>query len=1098
MKRTALELSQKAWKVAAIMLLVIGACSTGLFAQKTVKGIVKDATTNEPVAGATVMVKGTSTGTISEGDGSFELRVADPNVPLVISYIGFEGQEVVIAEQNFVNILLAESATQLSEVVVGGLGITKEKARVGYAVQDVKGADLIKAREPNPISSLTGRVAGLTVGSSAELLGGPSVLLRGDKPLYVVDGIPIQSDTWNINPDDIETITVLKGPNGSAIYGSRGQYGAIQITTKRGTKDKRGFTVEFNNSTMMESGFLTIPKVQNEYGPGDHGRYAFADGKGGGLYDADYDIWGPKFEGQMIPQYDGEYTPNEEHTTTLKNGATFTGNIRPTPWTARGVDNLQRFLRPGVLQTTNLALSAANEQFDVRISGTYTFQQGMVPNTQLNTGNFNTAVGYNFNKKLRFESGLNYNRQFTDNIPDVAYGPNSMIYNVIIWGGADWSMEDMKDYWQPGKEGIQQIYADYTRYNNPWFSANEWLRGHYKTDVYGHASLTYSFTDHLKLMGRTAVTSYDIFRDEKFPYSATVYGREQAKGDYREDRRSLFENNTDLMLSFDKDLSPAFGISAMVGGNIRSFQYSSSYATTDYLNVPGWYNLNNSLFTRQAFNYNADMRVLSAYSVVDLTYNRYLTLSLTGRMDKHSTLPTSRNKYFYPSATLSAQISEMVDLPDFFTFLKLRGSYAYVGSGLTRGTIPAAYLVAGRDVIDYGNDYDGPNYINSSGYNINFPYNNQPSAYSPTTIVNPNLEPSFSTAYEAGIDMKFLQNRLALDLTYFNATDGPNVFNLPLSESTGYGAAVENGIKTRKKGWEVVLGLRPVKTPDFNWQVDFNWSTWRETLDEIYPGVEKLGQFLKVGDRIDSYYAGEFVKSPSGENIIDGSGRPFRNPVAQFLGYTNPDWTWGVRNTISYKNIGIGFQFDGWVGGNVVNYIQRQTFRGGRHEETVLNNIKDANGQGMGDARYQDYLGNQTWVAEGVVISNGVSPEYDVDGNITNYDELEFSKNTQTTFLQDYISRYYSNEEANLMSRTFTKLREVTLTYTIPSEKFKGSAIRGASFSLVGRNLLYFAEKKDTDVEQFTGTTSPNSVSGYSSLQSPTQRRFGFNLNFTF
>jgi hypothetical protein len=262
--------------------------------------------------------------------------------------------------------------------------------------------------------------------------------------------------------------------------------------------------------------------------------------------------------------------------------------------------------------------------------------------------------------------------------------------------------------------------------------------------------------------------------------------------------------------------------------------------------------------------------------------------------------------------------------------------------------------------------------------------------------------------------------------------------------------------------------------------------------------VEKLGQFLEVGDRIDAYYAGEFVKSPNGENIIDGSGRPFRNPVAQFLGYTNPDWTWGVRNTISYKNIGLGFQFDGWVGGNVVNYIQRQTFRGGRHEETVLNNIKDANGQGMGDARYQDYLGVQSWVAEGVVISNGASPEYDVDGNITNYDELEFSKNTQTTFLQDYISRYYSNEEANLMSRTFTKLREVTLTYTVPSAKFKGSVIRGASFSLVGRNLLYFAEKKDTDVEQFTGTTDPNSVSGYSGLQSPTQRRFGVNLNFTF
>ncbi|MBI1226051.1 MAG: SusC/RagA family TonB-linked outer membrane protein [Bacteroidetes bacterium] len=1102
MKRTRLSLSQRARRVAVVLFLTIGACTTGLFAQKTVKGIVKDAKTNEPVAGATVMVKGTSTGTISEMDGSFELRVADPNAPLVISYIGYDGQEVVIAEQNFVNILLAENSQQLSEVVVTALGITKEKARVGYAVQDVKGEDMVKAREPNPVNSLTGRVAGLTVGSSAELLGGPSVLLRGDKPLYVVDGVPIQSDTWNINPDDIETITVLKGPNASALYGSRGQYGAIQITTKRGTKDKRGFTVEFNNTTMIETGFLTIPKVQNDYGPGDHGRYAFADGKGGGLYDSDYDVWGPKFEGQLIPQYDSEYTPDQTYTTTFPSGTTFTGNYKPTPWTARGKDNLQRFLRPGLLQSTNVAVSASGDNYDLRFSGTYNYQQGIVPNTQLNSGNFNMAMGYNFNKKLRFESSINYNRQFTDNIPEVQYGPNSLIYNIIIWGGSDWDIDDMKDYWQPGKEGLQQKYAEYTRYNNPYFMANEWLRGHQKTDVYGYGALTYSFTDHLNLMARTQVTTYDIFRSEKFPYSGTVYGREQAKGDYREDRRNLFENNTDLSLNFDKSISPRLDITASIAGNIRSFNYSSIYASTDYLNVPGWYNLNNSLFTRQVFNYNSDMRVLSAYSFVDLTYNRAITLSLTGRWDKHSTLPTSNNSYFYPSASLSLQLSEMMKLPDFITFLKLRGSYAYVGSGLTRSTIPAAYLVAGRDILDYGSDYytpyDGPNYINSSGYNIAFPYNNQPSAYSPTTIVNPNLEPSFSTAYETGVDMKFFNNRLGLDLTYFNATDGPNVFNLPLSEATGYGAAVENGIKTRKKGWEVVGMLRPVKTPDFNWQVDVNWSTWKETLDEIYPGVDKLGQFLKVGDRIDRYYASAFVRDPNGNLIIDGSGRPFANPVPQYLGNTNPDWTWGIRNTFNYKNFGFGFQLDGWVGGKIVNYIQRQTFRGGRNAETALNNIKDANGQGMGDARYQDYLGNQTWVADGVVISNGIAPQYDVDGNITNYAEMEFSKNTKATFLQDYISRYYSFEEANLMSRTFAKLREVTITYNVPKEKFKGNVIQGASISLVGRNLLYFAESKDVDVEQFTGTTSPGSVQGYSSLQSPTLRRFGVNLNLTF
>ncbi len=1084
------------------MLLTFFCSLPGLFAQKTITGTVRDSKTNEPVPGATIMVKGTNVGTISEADGKFEIRMPDGSQELEVSYIGYEGQLVAVTNTNVVNIMLLENAQQLSEIVVTALGIEKEKARVGYSVQDVDGASLVKAREPNPINSLTGKVAGLTVGSSAELLGGPSVLLRGDKPLYVVDGIPIQSDTWNINPDDIETITVLKGPNASALYGSRGQYGAIQITTKRGTAGRRGFQVELNNSTMIESGFLTIPKVQYEYGPGDHGRYAFADGKGGGLYDSDYDIWGPKFEGQLIPQYDGEYTPDQEYTTTLANGATYTGNIKPTPWTARGENNLERFLRPGLLQTTNLAVSAGGENFDVRFSGTYTYQQGIVPNSQLNTGNFNMTAGYNFNKKLRFESAVNYNRQFTDNFPDVVYGPNSMIYNIIIWGGADWDIDDMKNYWQPGKEGIQQIYADYTRYNNPWFMAEEWLRGHHKTDVYGYTSLTYSFTDNLKLLGRTQVTSYDLFRDEKFPYSGTVYGREQAKGDYREDRRNLFENNTDLMLSLDQDLGSSWNVNASLGGNIRTFSFNSSFATTDYLNVPGWYNLNNSLNPRQVFNYSADMRVLSAYGFADITYNRYLTLALTGRWDKNSTLPVSNNGYFYPSASLSAQISEMVKLPDFMTFLKVRGSFAVVGSGLTRSTIGPAYLLAGRDVLDYGGDYytpyEGPSYVNASNYEIGFPYNNQPSAYSPTTIVNPNLEPSSSTAFETGLDVRFFHNRLGFDVTYFNTTDGPKIFNLPLSEASGYGSAVENGITTRKKGLEIVANATIVKGKNFGWNTSVNWSTWRETLDEIYPGVDKLGQFLEVGDRIDAYYAGEFVKTPDGQLINDAGGRPFRNPVNRFLGYTNPDWTWGIYNQLTYKNFGLGFQFDGWVGGTLINYIQRQTFRGGRHEETVLNNIKDANGQGMGDARYQDYLGNQTWVGEGVVISNGVAPEYDVDGNITNYDEMEFAPNTTPTYLQDWISRYYANEEANLMSRTFAKLREVTLTYTFPAEKFKGNFIHGASISLVGRNLLYFAEKKNVDVEQFTGTTEPGSVQGYSDLQSPTLRRFGINLNFIF
>ena len=418
-----------------------------VWAQTSVSGIVKSGDDNAPMPGVNIVIKGTSTGTITDVNGKYSINTNSANDALLFSFVGFVTQEVAINGRSVVDITLATDAKQLTEVVVTALGIEKDKSKIGYATQSVSGKDLTKAREPNPINSLVGKVAGLNIGASAEILGAPNISLRGRGTLFVVDGVPIQSDTWNISPDDIESYSVLKGPSASALYGSRGINGAIIITTKRGSKDKRGFSVEYNSSTMMEKGFLTIPKVQDEYGPGDHGKYAYKDGITG-KNDADYDIWGPKFgPGVLIPQYDSEVSPNpNEYTTTFADGDTWVGNVKPTPWTARGKDNLQRFLQSGLLTTNNIAVSASGDKYDLRFSYTHSYQKGIVPNTELNSDNFNMSTGFDFSDKLRFESNINYNRQYTPNVPDVQYGPNSMIYNIIIWGAADWSMDDMKDY----------------------------------------------------------------------------------------------------------------------------------------------------------------------------------------------------------------------------------------------------------------------------------------------------------------------------------------------------------------------------------------------------------------------------------------------------------------------------------------------------------------------------------------------------------------------------------------------------------------------------------------------------------------------------
>ncbi|HEX2534387.1 MAG TPA: SusC/RagA family TonB-linked outer membrane protein, partial [Chitinophagaceae bacterium] len=379
----------------------------------------------------------------------------------------------------------------------------------------------------------------------------------------------------------------------------------------------------------------------------------------------------------------------------------------------------------------------------------------------------------------------------------------------------------------------------------------------------------------------------------------------------------------------------------------------------------------------------------------------------------------------------------------------------------------------------------GPTYENSNAYTTPIVYGNQVGAYYTDVIANPALKPFSSTVYETGADVKFLKNRFGLDVTYFLSKDGPGIFNLARSSATGYNASKENGITTEKRGWEVSATAQAVRTPRLNWNIMANWSTFKEKLTAIYPGTGQLNNFLKVGTRYDQLIGSSFVRTPEGQIINDAGGRPIRNPNARFLGYTNPDWVWSVINNVSYKNFSLGFQFDGRVGGRMINYIQQQSYRGGRHINTVEGS--------MGEARYQDYKGVKSWVGEGVVISNGVAPQYDALGNVTNYKDMQYAPNATATYLQDYISFFYNTNEANLISKTFAKLREVTLTYNLPATLFKGrSPFRQASVSLVGRNLLYFSKYKDVDIDQYAGSQ------GSSSLQTPTTKRYGINLNVTF
>ncbi len=1074
-------------------------------AQITVTGRVLSGEDQSAMPGVSIIVKGTNAGTNTRADGTYSLSVPDANARLIYSFIGFESQEIAVGNRSVIAITLQASTKNLNEVVVTALGIKKDVRNTGQAIQTVDGALVTKAREPNPINSLTGKVAGLTVGASSELLGAPSIALRGNtEVLFVVDGIPINSDTWNISSDDIDTYTVLKGASASALYGFRGKNGAILITTKRGSKDKRGFSVEFNTSQMADQGFIAIPKVQDQYGPGEYGVYAFGDGKGGGINDGDYDIWGLALNGQLIPQYDSPVTPGKTYTTKFWAGS-FTSDRQPTPFLPRGKDNLKRFIQAGILSTNNIAVSSSSDKYDLRFSVSQNYQRGLVPTTRLNITNFNTTLGYNFSPRLRFESSINFNKQYTPNIPDVNYGPNSLIYNVEIWGGADWNIDDMKQIWQPGKEGTQQIYAEYQRYNNPWFQAQYWTRGHYMNNLYGYTSLKYHLADGLDLTGKVQLTTWNLLRNEKFPYSATTYGREEARGDYREDRRNLTDNINQVLLQYNKPVTKDLTVNALAGTELRVFNYNSNYVSTNYLIVPNVYSISNSSNGVQASSFTSDMRVLSAYYSADFTFRNFATLSTTGRMDKLSTLPKANNTYFYPSVALSTVLSDYLPIAQtlpFVSFLKLRASYANVKDGLTRATIGATPSQGDGNPLGYGaqyfSAYGGPSYQNAAVYSTPLIYNNKPAAYYTNTLNNPNLKPSSTSQTEVGIYVRFLNNRIALDGAYFISDEGPAIFTLNQSEGTGYTGRLVNGIKTQKQGLELSLTGKALRTSwGLNWDVVANYSTYTQKLKEVYPdgnintvassyfvGSSSGNRYVNVGDRVDGFYGGGFYRTPDGQYINDAGGRPIANPVAQFLGYVNPKFVWGINNRFSYKSFNFSFQFDGRVGGVIADYIKQKTYQGGRNLETAEG--------AFGVARLNDVQGIKSYVGSGVVVAGGVPIKYDATtGAITNYGELQYTPNTTATFAQDYIARQYGQPESFLISRTFAKLREVIIGYNLPQPFLNRLKVRQASVSLVGRNLLYFAARKDIDLDQFI-------TGGYSGLQTPTTRRYGVNLNLTF
>lgn len=1067
-------------KTLVAFLLAFSASIFG-FSQSTFSGKVVDEN-NVPLPGASVVIKGSSTGVATDFDGNFQIELPQGGEILVVSYIGYLSLDFDTTGESNPTIILQPDSQRLDEVVVTALGIKREAKKLAYSVQKVSGEELAEAKETNVVNSLAGKMAGVQVTGGNSGVGSSSqIIIRGESslnpspnansPLFVVDGIPINNNVssvgsegnmevdfgngaMDINPDDVETMTVLKGPSATALYGSRGGNGVVLITTKSG-KRSRGIGVSYTNNTTYET-ILTLPQYQNRYGQGSNGQFAFGDGGQnrsitGGINDHVDESWGPALDGQLIAQHDSPTTSGfragDVNLRPRNSDGTFADEITPTPFVAHP-DNIRDFFRTGFTLSNNIALTGGNEDGNFRVSFTDLQSESIVPNSNFKRRSYSVSGSYNLTDWLKVTGSMNYINSKSRNRPNNSYGTENIMY-LWIWFGRHIDINSLRDYWQPGLEGVQQYNYNYNYHDNPYYTVFENTNGFSKDRVITNMRADVKLAKGLDFMFRTGFDYSNETDMRKRAYSTQRF----PNGQYREDYIYAFEQNTDFLLSYNTALNDNFDLGASIGGNHRSFKERYQRISANSLSVPGVYNFGNSAEPLTSSDFDGRKEVNSVYAFTNLSYKDYLFLDLTGRNDWSSTLPSSNWSYFYPSAGLSMILSDMFELPKSISFAKLRGGWASVGNDTDAYNLFPTY--------GFGDAFNGFSRVNS-----------------PSELKLPDLKPERTNSFEVGVDLRFFGNRLGLDMAAYKSTTKNQIISLPVSNTSGYSSRFINAGKVENKGLEITLNATPIQTENFSWNTNINYTMNRGEIIELTEGLDfyqiKNNYLIvgaEVGERMGDVYGTGFEKVTDrssqffGQWIIDeGSGLPIRSNELRNLGNYNPDFMLGLQNNFRYKNLNLSVLFD-WRQGGV--YHSRTVAIGGT--------------TGMLDFTVP---GRETGIVAQGVIDNG-------DGTYT--------PNAQNVTASNYYSHIYSrsNEESSMFDATYVKLREVRLGYSLPKKLIDKLPVTSASISLVGRNLALWTENDHVDPEtiSFSGGTI---VPGVEDMALPSTRSFGLNLNVEF
>lgn len=1039
-------------KIMFLVVLWLG-LSNVLWAQGIrVKGVVLSADSGEPVIGASVLVKGTSTGTITDVRGSFTI----PNVPvgsvLVVSFVGMQSQEVQ-AQVGDLQITLQSDTELLDEVVVTAMGISREKKSLGYASQEIKSEALENAKESNFINSLSGKVAGVKVTNTAGDMGSAKVILRGEtsisgdnQPLFIIDGVPLDNSVHNdneanrdfknaladINAADIESISVLKGPNAAALYGSRAAHGVVLITTKSG-KGKKGFGVDFHTSFMFNT-VSVLPKWQNEFGQGHDLQFSYVDGQGSGVNDDADESWGPRLDvGLMIPQFDSPVNAS-------------TGERTATPWVSHP-DNVSDFFRTGFTYTAGLSVSNSDDKFDYRLSYNYERQKGVVPYSEAKKNNFAFNGSYHLTDKITVGASANYVINDIPNYPGGTLGQRaSGVMLQFLWFGRQADMESMRNNWD--------ITFAPRWYSNPFWRAANNVYSQKRNRLVGNVFLTYDILPGLQF---TFKASQDHYSDNR-EYKIAMGTAGTPNGRYSLDKYDFEEVNYDAMLHYTTDLGSDFSLDALVGWNKRQQRLTNLYNQAPSLSVDGLYTMQSAASSVTARSSKNLLRTYSVFGSAQIGFRRYAFLNVTARNDWSSTLPTDHNSYFYPSVSASLVLTDMLNIQsDALNFLKLRGGWSKVGNDATpyqlRNTYQSETTFDGNPMLT----------INTAGK-------------------NEELKPEITTSAEAGLEASFFKNRLRLDVAYYNTVSRDQILSVETSASSGSLSKLLNAGKITNQGWEVQLTATPIETKNFSWDLGFNFATNKSKVNEL----DKEGQITsytmysstvqvvaEVGQEFGTIKGTTYTRDSNGNIVVDSNGLPIVDNTFSVLGKYPPDWTGGLTNTVRYKNLTLSFLIDCSFGGNIFSGTNRTGVYTGVLASTLPGRAADFGGV--------TYTGDDGQTYDDGIVVDGVTESG--------------AKNTTVVSAEDYYHRLYSIHENFVYSSEYIKLREVSLSYDFPKWKWMDKLhIQGASLTLVGRNLLILHKKADNiDPE-----ASVNGELGVENLNLPSTRSYGLTLNVKF